>query len=47
MDAYCVKCKRKRLMSSAKAVMMKGGRNAMKGKCSHCGTGMYRIGKGD
>ncbi len=40
---YCVKCKTKRTMSGAKEVSMKGGRRAMKGSCSKCGTGMYRI----
>ena len=44
---YCVKCKAKdRVMNEAEEVAMpgKGGdRRAMKGKCSVCGTGMYRI----
>lgn len=40
---YCVKCKAKRTMTSAKKVRMKNKRYAMKGKCSKCGTGMYRI----
>jgi hypothetical protein len=43
MDAYCVKCKTKRKMNDAKKVKMKNGRYAMKGECSNCGTGMYRI----
>ena len=43
MDAYCVKCKTKREMKDAKQVKMKNGRNAMKGKCPTCGTGLYRI----
>jgi len=41
--AYCVKCRAKREMIDAKKVTMKNGRNAMKGKCSKCGTGMYKI----
>ncbi len=41
--AYCVKCKAKREMVDAEQVTMKNGRPAMKGKCSQCGTGMYRI----
>jgi len=45
MKAYCMKCKAKREMNSAKAVKMKNGRPATKGICSKCGTKMYRIGK--
>jgi hypothetical protein len=44
MQAYCVKCKHKREMKAPKAVKMKNGRKATKGKCPVCGTGMYRIG---
>lgn len=40
---YCVKCKEKREMKDASEVEMKGGRRAMKGMCSVCGTGMYKI----
>lgn len=40
---YCVKCKDMREMTEAKQVKMKNGRAAMKGKCSKCGTGMYKI----
>lgn len=40
---YCVKCKAKREMKDCKQVTMKNGRKAMKGKCSTCGTGMYKI----
>lgn len=43
VEAYCVKCKQKREMNDAKEVTMKNGRKAMQGKCSVCGTGMYRI----
>ncbi len=43
MDGYCVKCKTKKEMKDTKQVKMKNGRNAMKGKCPACGTGMYRI----
>lgn len=41
--AYCVKCRSKRDMEDAQKVTMKNGRPAMKGKCSKCGTGMYKI----
>ena len=40
---YCVKCKAKSEMKDAEKVTMKNGRPAMKGKCSKCGTGMYKI----
>jgi hypothetical protein len=44
---YCVKCKDKREMKDAERVEMpaKGGgtRPAMKGACSVCGTGMFKI----
>ncbi len=41
--AYCVKCKSKKNMKNGKQVTMKNGRPAMKGECSACGTGMYKI----
>ncbi len=41
--AYCVKCKAKSEMKDAQEVKMKNGRPAMKGTCSKCGTGMYKI----
>lgn len=46
-QGYCVKCKDKREIKDGKEVAMnaKGGgkRRAMKGKCSKCGTTMFRI----
>lgn len=42
--AYCVKCKSKREMVAPKVVKMKNGRLAKTGKCSKCGTKMFRIG---
>ncbi len=41
--AYCVNCKSKKNMKNGKQVTMKNGRPAMKGECSACGTGMYKI----
>ena len=41
--AYCVKCKAKTEMKNDKKVTMKNGRPAVKGECSVCGTGMYKI----
>ena len=43
MEGYCVKCKDKKEIKEAVEVTMKNGRNAMKGKCPTCGTGMFRI----
>ncbi len=45
MQAYCVKCKAKREMKDAKAIVMKNGRPATQGVCPTCGTKMFRIGK--
>ena len=42
---YCVKCRAHRDDPDAQPVKMKNGKDAMKGKCPVCGTGMYRIGK--
>jgi pimeloyl-ACP methyl ester carboxylesterase len=42
--AYCVKCKQKRKMLHARAVIMKNGRLAMRGVCVVCGTQLNRIG---
>jgi hypothetical protein len=41
--AYCMKCKKKQAMKDTEQVTMKNGRKAMKGKCTVCGTGMYKI----
>ncbi len=43
-QAYCVKCKTKREMSDHKQIEMKNGRPATEGKCSVCGTKMFKIG---
>ena len=43
MEGYCVKCRAKTQMTDATEVTMKNGKQAMKGKCSKCGTGMFKI----
>lgn len=46
VQGYCVKCKDKRDMLNPQKVEMpaRGGtRPAMKGTCSVCGTGMFKI----
>ena len=45
MQGYCVKCRTKREMKSAKAITMKNGRPATQGVCPVCGTKMFKIGK--
>jgi len=42
-EGYCVKCKAKRNIENPEKVTMKNGRPAVKGKCTTCGTGMYKI----
>lgn len=44
VEAYCVKCKAKRPMKDPKAEKLKNGRDAVRGTCPKCGTGMYKIG---
>jgi pimeloyl-ACP methyl ester carboxylesterase len=43
VEAYCARCKTKTIMQNPQAVTMKNGRPALKGSCSVCGTGQYRI----
>jgi RNase P subunit RPR2 len=45
MDAYCVKCRAKKEMKGAKAIVMKNKRPATSGTCPTCGTKMFKIGK--
>jgi Domain of unknown function (DUF5679) len=42
-QAFCVKEKKKREMTSPKMVTFKNGRHAFKGKCASCGTTLFRI----
>jgi len=44
MEAFCMKCRVKKEMKSAKAVTMKNGKPATQGVCGTCGTKMFRIG---
>lgn len=43
VEGYCVKCKAKRMMKDPKENTMANGRRAMKGTCTTCGTGMFKI----
>ena len=42
-QAFCVKEKKTREMTSARTVTFKNGRKAIQGKCSSCGTTLFRI----
>jgi hypothetical protein len=44
-EAYCVKCRAKKMMKDEKAVTMKNGKPATQGICPDCGTKMFKIGK--
>ncbi|HEY5605747.1 MAG TPA: DUF5679 domain-containing protein [Thermoplasmata archaeon] len=44
VQAYCVKCRKKRDMANPTKVTLKNGKPAMKGKCPVCGTSLFRIG---
>jgi RNase P subunit RPR2 len=43
-EAYCVKCKAKRVIKDPSDITMKNGRKAVTGTCSVCGTKLFRIG---
>lgn len=45
VEAYCVKCKAKRVMKDASEITMKNGKPAVSGTCPDCGTKMFKIGK--
>jgi hypothetical protein len=42
-EGYCVKCKSKKTMKDEQKITMKNGRVALRGKCSECGTSMFKI----
>ena len=42
-EAYCVKCKSKKLIQNAVEEVMKNGRRAIKGTCPDCGVVMFKI----
>jgi hypothetical protein len=44
MKAYCVKCRKKVEVVEPKAVTLKNGRPATKGKCPNCDTKVFKIG---
>ncbi len=42
-QGYCVKCKAKKEMKDTQNVELKNGRKALSGKCTTCGTKMFKI----
>lgn len=44
-EAYCVKCKQKRELVDPVPVFTRGGRPALEGRCSVCGSKMFRMGR--
>ena len=44
IEAYCVKCKAKKVMQNPEESTTKNGKPMTKGKCPDCGTTMCRIG---
>ncbi len=40
-EAYCMKCKTKRIMKNAEVVVNDKGRRAAKGNCPECDTKMH------
>ena len=45
MEAYCMKCKEKRVFKDPQAVFTATGTPATKGVCPDCGTKMFRMGR--
>ena len=45
VEAYCVKCKSKRIIENPFETILKNGRSAIKGACIECGTNVCRMGK--
>jgi len=43
LEGYCVKCKTRKEISDGVEETMKNGRRAIKGRCSTCGTVMFKI----
>ena len=43
VTAYCMKCRRKVIMTDPVEVVLKNGRKALQGTCPICGTKVFRI----
>jgi len=44
LEAYCVKCKAPRRLLDGRAIFMANARPAAEGRCSECGTRLFKIG---
>ncbi|MCV0430970.1 MAG: DUF5679 domain-containing protein [Nitrosopumilus sp.] len=44
-EAYCVKCKIKRIIKNPEETIIKNGRPGIRGTCSICNSKVFRIGK--
>ncbi len=42
-NGYCMRCRDHREMKEVVKLSMKNGRNAVKGTCTACSAGMYKI----
>lgn len=45
ITAYCMKCRAKRKIKDPKSITHSNGKDAVTGKCSTCGTKVFRMGK--
>jgi Zn finger protein HypA/HybF involved in hydrogenase expression len=45
IQAYCIKCRKKREIKNPKAVTMKNKKHATQGVCPVCESKIFRIGK--
>ena len=45
ITAYCMKCRAKREIKDPKQIMHSNGKAAITGKCSTCGTKVFRMGQ--
>lgn len=43
VEAYCVKCRKKRKMQRPRKIVTKKGRSAIEGECPICGTRLFRF----
>ncbi len=43
VEAYCMKCKQKRIMLNAQKIVTRNGRSAMEGRCPVCNTRLFRF----
>ena len=45
VEHWCMKCKSNQKMKEAKKVITRNNRNAIKGRCTVCGTKMFKFTK--